>query len=267
MISRIFLSIQAIFVATTLMGVTAEASQPANSEDEKVVVELYYEAQCPGCREMVTTSFNEAFQKDGFLDMATVEFVPYGNAQETKTASGTYEFECQHGPSECIYNTIEACALEKIQCPIMAFKYIDCIERSDESRDPKQDYYEVAMACCKLTGLDDETIDAMEKCAVGAEGNKLEHMAAAKTEALDPPHEYVPYVVVNGVHDENAQDSISDSLFDYVCDTYTGSNKSSVCKAKTSLRATSGIISAPLDESKLCFRADDAPAVLLAIEE
>ena len=188
------------------------------------------------------------------------------SAQETQTASGTYEFECQHGPSECTYNIIEACALAKIDCPLQAFQYIDCIERNDESRDPSQDYYKVAMTCCKLLDLPEDTISAMEDCATGAEGIELEHEAAVKTDSLDPPHQFVPYVVVNGEHDDDVQNDISDSLFKYVCKAYLGPNKSSACPGTTStsssLRATTQVReSVPLDEEKLCYR-DEQPAVV-----
>jgi interferon gamma-inducible protein 30 len=294
MISRSCLSIKNLVVAiafgVSLAGfrgfpVEAEASEPVGV-DEKVRVELYYESQCPGCREMVTTSFYKAFQTEGFLDMAEVEFVPYGNAQETKTESGTYEFECQHGPSECVYNTVEACALAKIDDPLLAFQYIDCIERSDDSRDPQQDYYKVAIACCELTKIPDATVVQMEECATGLEGIQLEHEAAVKTEALDPPHTYVPYVVVNNSHSDDVQEAITDSLFNYVCGAYLGVNKSAACPGETEtetrtvtnslLRASAGVsgyfpleatsllrASAgvgrhfPLEEKNVCYRGDE----------
>lgn len=234
--SRCCLSVKTLFVATALIAASLpgsfatalEASQQTQG-DQKINIELYYESQCPGCREMLTTSFKEAFGKEGFLDMATVTLVPYGNAQETENADGTYEFKCQHGPSECIYNTIEACALAKIKCPIMAFQFIDCIERNDESREPVQDYTKVAMTCAKLTELSDSTIVAIKECATGPEGNQLEHQAAVMTDSLDPPHQFVPYVVVNGEHSDDVQNSISESLFDYVCNAYLGTNKSKEC--------------------------------------
>ena len=291
MISRSCISVKNLVVATafgvSLAGfwglpveAVAEASEPtavAVGDDEKVMVELYYESQCPGCREMVTTSFYKAFQTEGFLDMAEVAFVPYGNAQETKTDSGSYEFECQHGPSECVYNTIETCALAKIDDPLMAFQFIDCIERSDESRDPQQDYYKVAIACCELTKLPDTTIAKMEECAAGPEGIQLEHEAAAKTDALEPPHQFVPYVVVNGVHSDDVQNAISDSLFDYVCGAYLGANKSPACPEERAtnssllLRASAGVgghfpLEATsllrsgghfsLEEKHVCYRGD-----------
>jgi interferon gamma-inducible protein 30 len=240
----------------------ASSFEDRATTDEKVGIALYYESQCPGCRDMITNSFSEAFQTEGFLDMAEVEFVPYGNAKETKTESGTYEFECQHGPSECVYNTIEACALAKIEDPLVAFQYIDCIECSDESRDPQQDYYQVAITCCKLAKLSDDTIRAMEGCATGTEGIQLEHEAAEKTDGLDPPHEFGPYVVVNGVHKDETQNAISDSLFDYVCGAYLGPNKSPACPgaekaAAPSLRAgTVGREQLSPDNKKMCYRKD-----------
>jgi len=300
MISRSCISIKNLVVATAFGvsiagfgGLPVEADAVASEltavvvgADEKVMVELYYEAQCPGCREMVTTSFYKAFQTEGFLDMAEVAFVPYGNAQETKTASGSYEFECQHGLSECVYNTIEACALAKIDDPLMAFQFIDCIERSDESRDPQQDYYKVAIACCELTKIPDTTVAMMEECATGLEGIKLNHEAAAKTDALDPPHKFVPYVVVNDVHSDDVQNTISDSLFDYVCGAYLGANKSPACPGEKQttrtaannsmfLRASAGVggyfpLEATsllrsgghfsLEEKNVCYRGDESTA-------
>lgn len=241
MISRCCpLSIQSLLVVLAAQAHMALATgflrspAAAASADEKVMIELYYESQCPGCRELITTSFKDAFQKEGFLDMADVTFVPFGNARETKSASGTYEFECQHGPSECMYNTIEACALDKIDDPMVAFQVIDCIERSDESRDPDQDYYDVAMKCANLAKVDDVTIAKTAACTLGSEGIQLDHDAATKTNALDPPHEYVPYLVVNGVHSDDTQNAISESLFDYVCDAYLGPNKSPACSTTRS---------------------------------
>lgn len=253
----------AITASITFIGLAFAFEQKAAVDNEKVGIALYYESQCPGCRDLITTSFKEAFQADGFLDMADVEFVPYGNAQETKTDTGMYKFECQHGPSECIYNTIETCALAKIEDPLVAFQYIDCIERSDESRDPKQDYYTVAMHCCKLVNLPEATILQMEGCATGGEGNELEHKAAEKTDGLVPPHQYVPYVTVNGVHTDKTQDAISDSLFNYVCDVYLGPNKSLACPGMemtttTNLRASSvsSQKNLPLGDKKICYRKD-----------
>ncbi|OEU09006.1 GILT-domain-containing protein [Fragilariopsis cylindrus CCMP1102] len=199
--------------------------------NDKVQVELYYESQCPGCREMITTSFYDAYQNDGLLDMAVITFIPYGNAQHKNPNpnTGLVDFKCQHGPSECIYNIIETCALDKIKGPSDQFEFLNCIENHDENRDMDQDYYNIAFKCAIEANLKDAVVEEIKICSTSQEGNELEHEMAVKTESLIPPHTYVPYVVVNGVHNDDIQTDVTDSLFDYVCKTYTGPNKSSNC--------------------------------------
>jgi len=234
-------------ILTTLND--APAPNPATDADtdtyadtnKKVQVELYYESQCPGCRQMITTSFDEAYHKEGFLDMAEITFIPYGNALETKNENDddddntdtddTYTFECQHGESECVYNLIETCALHKIGSvfPLQQFHFLHCIEQHDDNRDPEQDYESVALACATSLGIDISIMDAIHSCVISKEGNRYEHDMAVKTESLQPPHTYVPYVVANGVHTEQIQTAVTQSLFDYVCHTYQGSQRSTQC--------------------------------------
>eukprot|EP00057_Strongylocentrotus_purpuratus_P021948 XP_011676422.1 PREDICTED: uncharacterized protein LOC753478 [Strongylocentrotus purpuratus] len=42
-------------------------------------------------------------------------------------------------------------------------------------------------------------LNPLKNCTGGPMGNKLEHSMALKTEALNPPHQYTPWVVLNGV--------------------------------------------------------------------
>ena len=44
-------------------------------------------------------------------------------------------------------------------------------------------------------------------------GNYYEHQMAQKTET----HTWVPWVVVNGIHDPEVENQIINSLIDYVC--------------------------------------------------
>jgi len=59
-------------------------------------------------------------------------------------------------------------------------------------------------------------------CAQGAEGNSLEHEMGVKTESLSPSHTFVPWIVVNGQHDDKIQMRAMQDLLALVCDLYQG---------------------------------------------
>ncbi len=99
---------------------------------DKVQIQLFYESQCPGCRNMITTSFATAFAAPDFLDMADVTLYPYGNAHETQSGS-EWVYSCQHGTQECVYNQIETCANHYITDLITRFDYTDYMEVDDAS--------------------------------------------------------------------------------------------------------------------------------------
>jgi hypothetical protein len=54
----------------------------------------------------------------------------------------------------------------------------------------------------------------------GPEGNALMHEMGLRTESLDPPHNYVPWVVVDGVHNTTIQNMAMADLTALVCQTY-----------------------------------------------
>lgn len=53
----------------------------------------------------------------------------------------------------------------------------------------------------QCAGLHDPQLnwDAVMTCVNGDFGNKLMHQNALMTNALKPPHQYVPWVTINGV--------------------------------------------------------------------
>ena len=94
------------------------------SSQDKVQVGLYAESLCGDCVAFSSGPMNDAYNKvcslRGVLDIIhpsrpaqkvgsifTLHYIPWGNAQVAKNGS----FECQHGPMECVVNTIEACAI------------------------------------------------------------------------------------------------------------------------------------------------------------
>ena len=214
----------------------AALAAAALATDDKVKVELYYESQCPGCRQTITTSFKQAFAAEGFLDMAEVQLVPYGNASEKEGVTGLWEFTCQHGETECVYNSIETCALDILaDVPMDAFNFVLCIEENDKSTSPSQDYNTVVDKCAEsaITRAHKFKASEIKNCPKNRTGNLQEHHQAVLTDALDPKHTYVPWVVAQGVHNDAVQNAVQTSLLAYVCSEYKGSKRSPDCDAAT----------------------------------
>ena len=203
---------------------------------QKVQVALYYESLCPYCQDTITGSFKTAFATPGFLDMADVLMVPYGNAHQY--ASGdSWTFTCQHGVDECAYNQMESCSNHYIADPITAFNFIECVEANDSKRKAT---YDSVLATCSST-VSAEEFASIQSCWNSQEGIDLEHANAELTNALSPAHQYVPWLVDNGVHTDDIQSAMEDDLLGYVCANYTGPNRAAACdKATPVLRAPKG---------------------------
>lgn len=188
----------------------------SHSTDAPVQVALYYESLCPGCRMFLTQILFPTWLL--LNEIMTVNLVPYGNAHE-KPDGNKYVFECQHGEEECLGNMIEACLLNMTE---MAFPIIFCMESST-------DVIKSAQTCLGLYSPQ-TSWDKVMSCVKGDLGNQLMHQNALKTEALNPPHTYVPWITIDGVHTEDLQEKASASLFTLVCNMYKGL-KPDVCGA------------------------------------
>lgn len=170
---------------------------------------------------------------------------PYGNAKET-TIGKRHIFTCQHGPTECEGNMYEACGIAHNNATQPGakhadwFPYVYCMEKGEPSTD--------AEACAKSAGLDFAPIKACagQKPSLGSdEGNALMHEIAQTTAALNPPHKWTPWVVMNGV--PLTEDQLGETLLSLVCKAYTGTKPagcSSVVPDYTEL--VSGAIMTPM---------------------
>ncbi|PKK19493.1 interferon, gamma-inducible protein 30 [Columba livia] len=172
----------------------ANRSQPAAAP---VALSLFYESLCPACRAFLV---QELFTAWLVLpdDVLSVTLVPYGNAQE-RNVSGKWRFQCQHGPEECLGNMIETCLMHEAKDFSTYFPVIFCLESGSSVTKNLE-------ACLQVYApqLDSGRIAA---CVQGDVGAALMHRNAQLTEALDPPHQYVPWILVNGKHTNELQDN------------------------------------------------------------
>jgi len=138
---------------------------------------------------------------------------PYGNAK--RSSSG--QITCQHGSRECIGNLNLNCLIHVANNQTETFwPAWTCIEGSE---DPIKD----AANCCTQAGISWLQVNA---CATGDLGNFLVNAAADATQALSPPHKFVPWVTVNG---SPLSENDLDNLVGIVCKAYQGPTKPAVC--------------------------------------
>jgi len=171
-------------------------------------------------------------------DITDFTAFPYGNANEVKNADGTWTFTCQHGVQECYGNMWEGCGIEHYGNDSLTpgvpqwWKYFYCMEASGQAGTSS-----VAQACATNNGLDWNTISTCATTtnpAAGSstDGNPNMHRYAVDTNNLVPPHQWTPWVVLNGEPLSQAQ--LDMSLITLVCDAYTGT-KPSCCTAYESI--------------------------------
>ncbi|XP_078435330.1 gamma-interferon-responsive lysosomal thiol protein-like [Wolffia australiana] len=155
------------------------------ADASKVRLDFYYETLCPYCSRFTVNFLSKVFE-NGLIDIIDLNLVPYGNARVGPSGAIT----CQHGADECLLNTVEACAISTWPDATKYFPFINCVEKLVVARQ-----YSEWQTCFKETGLDSKPV---MDCYKSDQGYKLELAYAAETAALQPPHKYVPWVVVDG---------------------------------------------------------------------
>ncbi|KAL8258796.1 hypothetical protein R6Q59_026749 [Mikania micrantha] len=184
----------------------------AVASEEKVKVTVYYEALCPSSENFIINYLYKIFN-NGMISVVDLELSPYGNARIS--SNGT--IVCQHGEWECLLNTVEACVIHVWPAVTDHFPFVYCVERLN--KDGKYTEWE---SCFETLNLDPKPV---ADCYSSGLGYKLEVGYADETMALDPPHEYVPWVVVDGqpLYDDYT------NFISYICKAYRGSNVPQAC--------------------------------------
>lgn len=221
-------------------------------------IQLYYESLCPYSIAFITEQLWPTYVRVGYL--MDVQLVPFGNAfkeqqQEKPNSRGErfavgrrqepdYKYSCQHGPDECFGNVVQSCAANIFNDTILSLAFVTCMSLAER---PHQAGRECARGIAR-------NWNAIQRCANGGKGRVLQDEMGERTWNLDPPHHYVPWIVINGVHNDEQQAMAQTDLLQVVCDATPDGRKPPPCFADMEERRALQKLSASVEE-----RAEDAP--------
>lgn len=144
--------------------------------------------------------------------------------QQTFGSNG-WEFECQHGPSECFGNKYQACALAQNYSQETNVKFVNCVMGS---RSPAafQTIYLVNLVikiipiytlnlfqCAAQLDLSFEDINT----CFNTNGDVVLAALGNKTHAVEPAITFVPTVIFNGKFDDDLQNLAQTNFKEALC--------------------------------------------------
>ena len=225
------------FLSILFPIIVRAAQQPLSTT---TTVTLYYESLCPFSQEF----FNHQLVKvhrSNLENHVTIDLVPYGNVRVTRKEESSNkngstvelkEFHCQHGTEECFGNRIQGCVIEHyrnnnnqnnttngtktstLSSKSTSFAFVECMFSDEHNlRDARGN----AQRCAQKLNLD---WSLFNKCADGPEGLRIFEENGHKTDALQPPHTSVPWITIDGVHNDAIQHEARTDLLTYLCQHY-----------------------------------------------
>lgn len=202
--------------ATQVFHSTRNVAPRSIRNATSVTVELYYETLCPFSLSWLNYTFREVWEDPELRDRMDVRLYPFGNAAfvEKGQVSAGYQFwhedalypliQCQHGDNECFGNEVQACAINRLGKEL-SVSFILCMSAYGTNYGLEL----TSFACGSKLGIDMAEIKA---CVFSSASHAM--MASLGKKSLDPAlgRDYVPWVVVNGVHSEQAEENLVAAL-------------------------------------------------------
>ncbi|XP_061718338.1 GILT-like protein 1 [Cydia pomonella] len=200
---------------------------------KKVLLSVYYESQCVDSKTFVLQQLRPALQ---LLDKhIKLQLVPFGKSRSINY--GDDGFKCQHGPSECLGNMVQDCALFQMrhQSNLEQLGYVACeMESEAGSRG--------SFECVHRAGLRTEQV---EKCLKSRQGTQLQLDSEYLTLLMKP--KFIPTIAVDLLFDQHVQDNALIDLTGTLC-AEPVLEKTAACAHYYNTLALKHLFSYPLDD-------------------
>ncbi|XP_015916968.1 gamma-interferon-inducible lysosomal thiol reductase [Parasteatoda tepidariorum] len=179
----------------------------STADTEPVQLDIYYETNCPDSMRFVTQQLYPLYQE--MKNSLKIRLIPFGKGTAYfNEVSKQYDFNCHHGPAECLGNTVQSCVISLYPQPEDHMNLVNCMEAYPRPSSS-------GSKCAKRLGLDWNKIS---KCADGEEGNRLLYENYKITNALSPRLNFVPWIVINRVYTRDQQRRGLRNLKEVVCE-------------------------------------------------
>uniref|UniRef100_A0A7S0AG79 Gamma-interferon-inducible lysosomal thiol reductase n=1 Tax=Pyrodinium bahamense TaxID=73915 RepID=A0A7S0AG79_9DINO len=127
---------------------------------------------------------------------------------------------CQHGPTECEVNMLEACAIKHLLSAMEFLPFIFCAENAVQRKLPPA----AVITHCSKNATVRSSIEYCYGGGQGAEGVALVSDAGDTTRSLK--HKYTPWLLINGEHSAYGEEHLQKA----VCKAYSGPNPPPACR-------------------------------------
>jgi hypothetical protein len=164
--------------------------------------------------------------------MTVIDFVPWGKCTETyNKTTQLYDFQCQHGLSECQGNWVMACAIAALYNydPFAYVPFVLAFEfalSTDGWVCANQNIYGIAQDVCQDNPELNCDWDDLHECLNSKQLNDIYHEMGQKT-----PSElnWTPWIVINDEHNQNEQNDCESYLLHCTCEVYQDQSHNTAC--------------------------------------
>lgn len=203
-----------VHLAVGILGTTTTRpeEEDARRRSAKVSVQIYVESLCIDSKRYMEQQVLPAYEAlgTGIMDLSIISF---GNAKYNADTTDPSSLSCQHGPAECDVNSYQQCAAHVYHDDVSRYlPFLACLFERLPMGHRDDPFDSAVIAACRgslhwpsVQQCHDDPVLAWE----------LQTRAAAATPA---EHTYVPWVVIDGQHVDEARGN----LVDMVCAAYRG---------------------------------------------
>lgn len=195
---------------------------PKKKRVDVAQVEIYYETSCPYSLMFLNETLRAAWDDENLTARMDVKLFPFGNAQSIpeENISEGYHFwhedatypitVCQHGETECLGNSIQACAIDELKDQQKYVPFVICMASYGYQMGVEKTSYE----CGQKQNVD---MKSLKKCVEsGRAAELIEAYGNATRKTFSSFNASgVPFTVVQG-NSINGDDG-EPHLFEHVC--------------------------------------------------